>query len=204
MNNHVKYQFVLGSFGHLRPVTCQASSSPSLSQPHAARTLCEYIRIHQHTQYEYYQHSRGSCFKCLTLSSFLLPLLLLFNVGFHFHCLRASFFSVPPPLPVHCEVFSQSPHSNNNNSNNYATWLAHTRNSCCARSSSFLVLSTSKWSCKLQRSSLSCLPLPSSCPANPVTVSLSPTFPFPFADPETQTSVGLAAINRLSRQLKTL
>lgn len=132
--------------------------------------------------------------------------LLLFNVGFHFHCLRASFFSVPPPLPVHCEVFSQSPHSNNNNSNNYATWLAHTRNSCCARSSSFLVLSTSKWSCKLQRSSLSCLPLPSSCPANPVavTVSLSPTFPFPFADPETQTSVGLAAINRLSRQLKTL
>lgn len=71
MNNHVKYQFVLGSFGHLRPVTCQASSSPSLSHPHAARTLCEYIRIHQHTQYEYYQHSRGSCFKCLTLSSFL-------------------------------------------------------------------------------------------------------------------------------------
>lgn len=49
-----------------------------------------------------------------------------------------------------------------------------------------------------------------SCPANPVAVSVPLPFPVPvpvpvpFADPETQTSVGLAAINRLSRQLKTL
>lgn len=40
MNNHVKYQFVLGSFGHLRPVTCQASFLPfPLSPTRSPHTL---------------------------------------------------------------------------------------------------------------------------------------------------------------------
>lgn len=133
MNNHVKYQrtlylslFVLSSFGYLRPVTCQPSFSPPSSHPkschNAARTLCEYIRIPIRVLSALtrlmFQMVDAVVVSLLPLLALLLLLLLLFNVGFHFHCLRSS-FSVPPPLPVQCEVFSQSPHSNNNN--NYAT-----------------------------------------------------------------------------------